>query len=152
MTIGKKLYAGFGLILAILSVLFVVNIIAGFKERSARQKSVLAETKAKTEGNKSKEVARFLSEMLEGVGPSKARGRDTTMLREILDKTAERIGHELTNQPEVEVELRSTLADIYRELGLYQRQEEMARQNLQLIQTRFGEESEEEGVALDAPA
>src|SRR5882762_4959384 len=36
MTIGKKLYAGFGLILAILSVLFVVNIIAGFKERSAR--------------------------------------------------------------------------------------------------------------------
>src|SRR5436190_19606494 len=36
MTIGKKLYAGFGLILAILLVLFVVNIIAGFKERSAR--------------------------------------------------------------------------------------------------------------------
>jgi methyl-accepting chemotaxis protein len=36
MTIGKKLYAGFGLILGILSALFVVNIIAGFKERSAR--------------------------------------------------------------------------------------------------------------------
>src|SRR6202521_4485332 len=36
MTIGKKLYAGFGVILAILLALFVVNIIAGFKERSAR--------------------------------------------------------------------------------------------------------------------
>src|SRR5437667_7327575 len=36
MTIGKKLYLGFGLILVFLSVLFIVNIIAGFKERSAR--------------------------------------------------------------------------------------------------------------------
>jgi methyl-accepting chemotaxis protein len=36
MTIGKKLYMGFGLILVFLSLLFIVNIIAGFKERSAR--------------------------------------------------------------------------------------------------------------------
>src|SRR5260370_4236889 len=36
MTIGKKLYAGSGLILAILSLLFVVNIIAGWREKSAR--------------------------------------------------------------------------------------------------------------------
>src|SRR6202045_5077920 len=42
MTIGKKLYAGFGLILALLSVLFVVNIIAGFKERSARADASMA--------------------------------------------------------------------------------------------------------------
>src|SRR5256885_2963090 len=39
MTIGKKLYAGFGLILAILSVLFVVNIIAGWRERTARDEA-----------------------------------------------------------------------------------------------------------------
>src|SRR3979490_672924 len=36
MTIGKKLYAGFGLILAILSLLFVVSILAGWRERAAR--------------------------------------------------------------------------------------------------------------------
>src|SRR5467141_1596905 len=42
MTIGKKLYAGFGLILGILSLLFVVNIIAGFKERSARSDASMA--------------------------------------------------------------------------------------------------------------
>jgi methyl-accepting chemotaxis protein len=42
MTIGKKLYAGFGLVLAILSALFVVNIIAGFKERSARADATAA--------------------------------------------------------------------------------------------------------------
>ncbi|PYU65994.1 MAG: hypothetical protein DMG49_23165, partial [Acidobacteria bacterium] len=39
MTIGKKLYAGFGLILAILLVLFVVNIIAGWRERTARDEA-----------------------------------------------------------------------------------------------------------------
>src|SRR5690242_16288449 len=36
MTIGKKLYAGFGLILGILAVLFLVNIITGLVEKSAR--------------------------------------------------------------------------------------------------------------------
>ncbi len=37
MTIGKKLYVGFGSILSILVALFVVNLIAGFKESSARK-------------------------------------------------------------------------------------------------------------------
>src|SRR5467141_1371904 len=42
MTIGKKLYLGFGLILVFLSVLFIVNIITGFKERSARADATAA--------------------------------------------------------------------------------------------------------------
>ena len=36
--------------------------------------------------------ARFLEDMLKGVGPSVSRGRDTTLLREILDNTIERLG------------------------------------------------------------
>jgi methyl-accepting chemotaxis protein len=36
MTIGKRLYLGFGVILGILGLLFIVNIIAGLSERSAR--------------------------------------------------------------------------------------------------------------------
>jgi methyl-accepting chemotaxis protein len=42
MKIGKKLYVGFGSILAILVALFVVNIIAGLKERSARSDASMA--------------------------------------------------------------------------------------------------------------
>src|ERR1700730_13637644 len=42
MTIGKKLYAGFGLIVVFLLALFIVNIIAGFKERSARADATVA--------------------------------------------------------------------------------------------------------------
>ena len=36
MTIGKRLYAGFGLILVILAILFLVNIFTGYFEKSAR--------------------------------------------------------------------------------------------------------------------
>jgi methyl-accepting chemotaxis protein len=42
MTIGKKLYAGFGLILATLGVLMIVNIISGFVARSARNSATMA--------------------------------------------------------------------------------------------------------------
>jgi len=36
MKIGKKLYVGFGAVLAVLVLLFVVNLFAGLRERSAR--------------------------------------------------------------------------------------------------------------------
>ena len=42
MTIGKKLYLGFGSILATLLVLFVVNLFVGFKERSAQSDATSA--------------------------------------------------------------------------------------------------------------
>src|SRR6267378_2362248 len=42
MTIGKKLYVGFGSILSILVALFVVNLIAGLKESSARKDASMA--------------------------------------------------------------------------------------------------------------
>ena len=42
MTIGKRLYVGFGVILGILGLLFLVNIIAGFREQSARKDATAA--------------------------------------------------------------------------------------------------------------
>src|SRR6202163_1989364 len=42
MTIGKKLYVGFGSILIILIALFIVNMIVGWKERSARASASVA--------------------------------------------------------------------------------------------------------------
>ena len=42
MTIGKKLYAGFGLILVILAMLFLVNIFTGVLEKSARTSAGMA--------------------------------------------------------------------------------------------------------------
>jgi methyl-accepting chemotaxis protein len=42
MTIGKKLYAGFGSILGVLVALLLVNIVAGIKESSARKEASMA--------------------------------------------------------------------------------------------------------------
>jgi tetratricopeptide (TPR) repeat protein len=74
-------------------------------------------TQARKQALKSQQVATFLKEMLAGVGPAVARGRDTKLLREVLDQTAERVGKELTNQPEVEADLRATLGRVYSDLG-----------------------------------
>ncbi len=54
--------------------------------------------RAKAEAARSRQIAHFLQDMLKGVGPSVAQGRDTKMLREILDQTADRIGKELKGQ------------------------------------------------------
>src|SRR5437879_3448296 len=70
--------------------------------------------------------------MLKSVGPSVAQGRDTTMLQEILDKTAERVGNDLTNQPEVEAELRTTIGLAYQELGQNDKAEDTLRKALAL--------------------
>ena len=108
-------------------------------ERQVRLRAVAAQreqtrlrNEAKTEAVKSQQVAQFLKDMLNGVGPSVALGRDRKMLREILDKTVERVGKELTNQPEVEIELGKTLSAVYCDLGLWNQVEATARRNLEL--------------------
>src|SRR4029077_3667185 len=77
------------------------------KERSERQRAELAEQKAKTEASRAEQVSRFLKETLAGAGPLVALGRDTTLLREILDRTADRIGRELSGHADLEAELRA---------------------------------------------
>jgi serine/threonine protein kinase len=105
--------------------------------------------KAQTEAAKSQQVARFLEDMLKGVGPSVALGRDTTMLREIVDKTTERIGTDLKDQPEVQIELRLTLAQVYSDLELYEKMEKTAREALRLARAHFGEENPAAADALN---
>ena len=86
--------------------------------------------RANSEASKSSQIAAFLQGMLERVGPSVALGRDTELLMEILNQTAERIDTELQNQPEVESDLRSTLGAVYFDLGDYPAAESMHRKAL----------------------
>ncbi len=96
----------------------------------ARTRAEANEQKAVTAAVESEQVAKFLEDMLEGVGPSVALGRDTKLLQEILDKTADRLGRELTNQPAVEAKLRSTIGEVYRALGKYKEAAELHQQAL----------------------
>ena len=144
-----------------------------FKERHARERAVSAEQeqvrlrqsavaaekaqseeriKAETEASKSRQVAQFLTDMLAGVGPSVALGRDTKMLREILDKTAERLGKDLKDQPAVESDLRSIIGQVYGQLGEYEKAAAMHREALAMQKAALGNEHPDVAESLDALA
>jgi eukaryotic-like serine/threonine-protein kinase len=120
------------------------------KEKVARQWAVAAEKQAQTAAAKSQQVAGLLKKMLKSAGPSVSLGRDSRMLKEILDEAAKTVSQELTNQPEVAVELCLLLAETYHDLGLYNDMEKVARQSLQLARTRLGEENESVAASLTA--
>jgi serine/threonine protein kinase len=131
---NKLTFAAASAVVAALSIGFALST-AMFFNAQAEKKN------AQTEAAKSRQVAQFLKDMLQGVGPSKALGRDTRMLQEIVDKTAERISTDLRNQPEVAIDLRHTLVQVYLDLELFRKAEETARQTLRLARERFGEEN-----------
>ena len=105
---------------------------------------------AMREAKKSEEVARFLSDMLEGVGPSVALGRDTRLLREILDKTADRVAEELKAQPELEANLLTTIGEVYRALEVYDKAEAMHRKALTIRTRLWGERNADVATSKDA--
>jgi eukaryotic-like serine/threonine-protein kinase len=132
---NRFLFASLGVItLFLVASLIVVSVFLA-KERRARREAEAA--------------TRFLEDMLQGVGPSVARGRDTTMLREILDRTAARVGVEMTNQPEVQAELTSILGRVYFDIAKYDQAAQMQRSALTLNQRLFGQESPEAADSLD---
>ena len=91
-----------------------------------------------------------MKDMLKGVGPSVALGRDTKLLREVLDQTVEkRLNSDLAGQPEVEAELRETLAMVLRELGEYPHAEALLRQALSLQRNLHGEQHEDVASVFD---
>ena len=92
-------------------------IAAKANEAKSRQQAEANAQKAESEAARSASVARFMKDMLKGVGPSAARGRDTTLLREILDGTARRVNADLTNQPAVAADLCETLGMVYSDIG-----------------------------------
>ena len=160
---NKLLFAGVAVIAALLIAGLIVVSASLAKERQAHHETDTAlarveaeKGKAETESVKSRQVTQFLENMLQGVGPSVSRGRDTAMLLEILDQTAERVGKEMTNQPSVETELRSLIGRLYLEIGNYDQAETMHRAALATNRKMFDSQSppvaaslSDLGVALD---
>jgi serine/threonine protein kinase/Tfp pilus assembly protein PilF len=101
-----------------------------FRERAAR-------AVADAEVAKSRQVSRFLEDTLASAGVSKSLGRDATMMREVLDNTAERIGRELAGQPEVEAELRGAIGGAYQDIDEYSKANEHLGRALELRRRQF---------------
>ena len=149
---NKLAFAAAGAVTAALVIGLGLSTWLFFREKEARRRAVAAEKsqrvlrqqaddnakKAQAEAQKSEQTARFLKDMLKGVGPSVARGRDTQMLREILDKTAERVGKDLKDSLEVEAELRTTLGEVYGALNQSTKAKEMYLAALELNRRLWG--------------
>ena len=105
--------------------------------------------RASREAAKSQQINKFLSSVLEGVGPAVALGRNTTMMREILDKTAESVGKDLKDQPEVEAELLTTIGEVYRALTVQDKAEAAHRRALAIRMSLWGELNAEVATSMD---
>jgi serine/threonine protein kinase/Tfp pilus assembly protein PilF len=131
---AKRHKFAFGASSAVLAALILglgLSLWESIEKTRALQRAIASE-------RKSSEVAGFLKEMLNGVGPSVALGKDTALLKEILDKTAERVGTDLRGQPEVEYQLRNTLGEVYRAIAENRKAEAMHRRAIELGRTLYG--------------
>ena len=155
----------FALAVAVLGGLVVTNLLL-LREKQARYRALAAEHEqsqlraraeaeketAKTEAAKSRQLAAFLRRTLRSVGPTAALGRDTALLRDLLDEAAGRIDQELTNQPAVEAELRDTIGRAYFDVGQYEKAASMQREALRLRREVLNSEPSELGQSLHAMA
>jgi serine/threonine protein kinase/TPR repeat protein len=117
--------------------------------QAAQEQAESEEKKARIEAAKNKQIAQFLEDMLNGVGPSVAMGADTTLLKKILDNTSRQIGTGLTNAPDVEADLRNTLGEVYWEIGDLTNAEAMHRQALAIRIVALGTNSPETGESME---
>src|SRR6266478_4571539 len=146
---NKLLFIGMGVIalLLVMSLIVVSALLA--RERRSRREVEAAKAKTEAASLRSQQVTKFLEDMLNGVGPSVALGQDTTILRTVLDQTAERVGKEMTNQPAIEAELRNLIGTLYHRIGNYHQADEMHRPALAVRRKLFGPESPEAAASLN---
>ncbi len=98
---------------------------------------------------KAERIAEFMADMLQGVEPGVARGRDTTLLQEMMDAAAARIEKgDLSQSPEAELRLRATIGTAFRELALYDEASKMLAPAVPLARSLHDGDHEETADAL----
>ena len=133
---------GFGATAALIIVLaagMLVSWSETIRARRAEQEQTRLRQQAQTEAIKSQQVAQFLEDMLTSLDPDATAGRDTTILREVLDRTVERIGRELKDQPEVEGELLAVSGRTYEVIRESAKAEAVFRQALMVQRKALGD-------------
>jgi tetratricopeptide (TPR) repeat protein len=118
-------------------------------EASATRATAEAE-RAERELTRAREVKRFITEMLASVKPETAQGRDTVLLREILDGAARRIeAGEITDE-RIEAELSNTIGTTYGALGEYLLAEPFLQRALEIRRGLLGDEDPETLSSINA--
>ncbi len=146
----NKALAVYGtVILALLLVVAIGSTIGVYRINRERQQAVEKEIQAQKEAAKSLAAFKIMAGMLESVNPAAARGRDTELLRTILDDTAKRVVADLKDQPLVEANLRILLGKTYAAIGLWTNGMEMTQEALRLRRLHLGPTNEDVAIALN---
>lgn len=110
---------------------------------SALAVAVVASTasalRADSEATKATRTAEFVTDILDGVTPDRARGKDITLLREMLDEAASKIEAELSDAPEIEAFVRDQVGTIYHQMSLHDSAEEHLPRALEIRRNVLGE-------------
>jgi serine/threonine-protein kinase len=96
--------------------------------------------RANREAEAARRVSEFLVELFEVSDPSEARGNSITA-REILERGAQKIKDELTEEPEVQATLMDTIGRVHQSIGLYDRALPLLETALKTRRQAFGPES-----------
>ena len=117
-------------------VLIVATGVSLWQARLAMQQTTVAQREAK----RAHAVQTFLLDLFRAntdAQPDPLRARETTA-RELLDIGAVRVSNQLSDVPEVQDEVLATLSDMFRSLGLANRETEMEQQRLEVRRKLYG--------------
>ncbi len=124
------LAAGALVLLALVAGLALAS--AGFVQASRER------DRARIDAARAERVGAFLAGIFAAMQPEIARTRDTTVLRELLERAAARVGTELADEPEVEAEVRHAIAKGYRAIARPDEAERHARRAYDLLTRHAG--------------
>ena len=131
-----KAAVGAGLLVATTLVLGIIGTTVGLV-RAERQRQA------------AEQVASFMKDILGGVAPSVARGRDTVMMKEMMARAADRIEKgELAGAPEAEIELRRSIGGTLTHLAEFASADRMLKAALEKARERYGHEDPHVAEAL----
>ena len=114
----------------------------------ARNEAQRQEARAQAEAETARQTTRFMVDLFKVSDPSEALG-NTITAREILDKGAQRINTELTDQPGIQATLMDTMGSVYTSLGLYGQAVPLMQQALEKRRTLLGPQHLEVAQSLN---
>ncbi|MCH8150312.1 MAG: serine/threonine protein kinase, partial [Planctomycetes bacterium] len=101
---------------------FVFSLITGLVVTTGLYRdAALARENAESRAAEAEQTAAFFADMLGSVSPGFAKGRDMTIIREVLDRASDEVATELAEFPQAEATLRVTIGNTYRLMGDYDR-------------------------------
>lgn len=90
------------------------------KARDAEQRAEQEAERTRAEAVKSERIAAFTEQMISGIDPNIARGKDTELFRLILENAAARVNSDLADTAEIEAAIRYMIGQAYSAIAEYE--------------------------------